>query len=76
MHSERDEFADRSTGSLLGLAIGDALGAAVEFKPVGTFVAIALADSLSSVGSRTAGTRSTAAASTSEARPSPEYAAR
>ena len=37
MDSERSKLADRSAGSLLGLAIGDALGAAVEFKPVGTF---------------------------------------
>ena len=29
--------ADRYRGALLGLAIGDALGAAVEFKPPGTF---------------------------------------
>ena len=28
---------DRKRGSLLGLAVGDALGAAVEFKPPGTF---------------------------------------
>jgi ADP-ribosyl-[dinitrogen reductase] hydrolase len=28
---------DRRLGSLLGLAIGDALGAAVEFNPPGTF---------------------------------------
>ena len=28
---------DRQRGTLLGLAIGDALGAAVEFKPPGTF---------------------------------------
>lgn len=65
---------DRCRGSLLGLAIGDALGAAVEFQPPGSFVtvttyraggphglapgewtddtsmALALADSMSSVG--------------------------
>jgi len=65
---------DRRTGALLGLAIGDALGAAVEFKPPGTFepvtgyrdggphglnagewtddtsMALALADSLATVG--------------------------
>ena len=28
---------DRKRGALLGLAVGDALGAAVEFKPPGTF---------------------------------------
>jgi len=74
VNSERSQRADRSSGSLLGLAIGDALGAAVEFKPAGTFppvtgyrgggphglaagewtddtsMALALADSLSSVG--------------------------
>jgi ADP-ribosylglycohydrolase len=66
--------ADRAAGALLGLAIGDALGAAVEFQPRGTFppvtgyraggphalgpgewtddtsMALALADSLASVG--------------------------
>lgn len=65
---------DRQRGALLGLAIGDALGAAVEFKPPGTFplvttfrdggphrlnagewtddtsMALALADSIASVG--------------------------
>ncbi len=28
---------DRFAGSLLGLAVGDALGASVEFRPPGTF---------------------------------------
>ena len=28
---------DRQRGTLIGLAIGDALGAAVEFEPPGTF---------------------------------------
>ena len=65
---------DRQRGTLLGLAIGDALGAAVEFEPPGTFpevtgyrgggphglapgewtddtsMALALADSIASVG--------------------------
>ena len=65
---------DRRIGALLGLAVGDALGAAVEFRPPGTFepvtgyrgggphglragewtddtsMALALADSLASVG--------------------------
>ncbi len=31
------DITDRALGCLLGLAIGDALGAAVEFKPRGTF---------------------------------------
>lgn len=31
------DLADRQRGTLLGLAVGDALGAAVEFKPPGTF---------------------------------------
>ena len=31
---------DRQRGTLLGLAIGDALGAAVEFEPPGTFAAV------------------------------------
>jgi ADP-ribosyl-[dinitrogen reductase] hydrolase len=31
------DFRDRQRGALLGLAIGDALGAAVEFKPAGSF---------------------------------------
>ena len=65
---------DRQRGTLIGLAIGDALGAAVEFEPPGTFpevtgyrgggphglapgewtddtsMALALADSIASVG--------------------------
>lgn len=32
--------SDRQRGSLIGLAIGDALGAAIEFKPPGTFPAV------------------------------------
>jgi len=68
------EFADRQRGTLLGLAVGDALGAAVEFQMPGTFpevtsyrgggphglapgeftddtsMALALADSIASVG--------------------------
>ena len=32
-----DERASRSAGALMGLAIGDALGAPVEFKPRGSF---------------------------------------
>ncbi len=67
-------YNDRRIGALLGLAIGDALGAAVEFRPPGTFppvtgyrdggphglnagewtddtsMALALADSLATVG--------------------------
>ncbi len=36
--SERADFSlNRRRGALLGLAVGDALGAAVEFKPRGTF---------------------------------------
>lgn len=31
---------DRQRGTLLGLAVGDALGAAVEFEPPGTFTAV------------------------------------
>ena len=31
------EIQDRLRGMLVGLAVGDALGAAVEFKPPGTF---------------------------------------
>ena len=34
------DITDRALGCLLGLAIGDALGAAVEFKPRGTFEAV------------------------------------
>ena len=34
------EIQDRKRGALFGLAIGDALGAAVEFKPPGTFEAV------------------------------------
>jgi ADP-ribosylglycohydrolase len=30
-------ITDRQRGALLGLAVGDALGTAVEFKPAGTF---------------------------------------
>ena len=65
---------DRLRGMLLGLAVGDALGAAIEFRPPGTFepvvgfraggphglgpgewtddtsMALALADSIASVG--------------------------
>jgi ADP-ribosyl-[dinitrogen reductase] hydrolase len=65
---------NRRRGALIGLAVGDALGAAVEFKPPGTFapvtgyrnggphcleagewtddtsMALALADSIASVG--------------------------
>jgi ADP-ribosylglycohydrolase len=32
-----DVVSDRARGSLLGLAVGDALGAAVEFKRPGTY---------------------------------------
>ncbi|CAF4304511.1 unnamed protein product, partial [Rotaria sordida] len=32
-YHEKDEVCDRIIGSLLGLAIGDALGASVEFRP-------------------------------------------
>jgi ADP-ribosylglycohydrolase len=32
-----DELRDRQRGMFIGLAVGDALGAAVEFKPPGTF---------------------------------------
>lgn len=32
-----DAFRDRAVGSVLGLAVGDAVGAAVEFKPPGSF---------------------------------------
>jgi ADP-ribosyl-[dinitrogen reductase] hydrolase len=35
--ANRMESFDRQRGPLLGLAIGDALGAAVEFQPPGTF---------------------------------------
>src|ERR1022692_4567963 len=31
---------DRSRGALIGLAVGDALGAAVEFKPPGSFAPV------------------------------------
>src|SRR5215471_1250852 len=31
---------DRQRGALLGLAVGDALGAAVEFQPPGTFLEV------------------------------------
>jgi len=31
---------DRQRGCLLGLAVGDALGAAVEFQPPGTFAPV------------------------------------
>lgn len=34
------ELADRALGAFLGLAIGDALGTALEFKPPGTFAPI------------------------------------
>jgi hypothetical protein len=33
----RGVWLDRARGALLGLAVGDALGAAVEFKAPGTF---------------------------------------
>ena len=70
----KEEYDGRRRAALLGLAIGDALGAAVEFKPPGTFtpvvryrdggphklapgewtddtsMALALADSIASVG--------------------------
>ncbi len=32
--------ADRQRGTLLGLAVGDALGAAIEFKRPGTFAEV------------------------------------
>ncbi len=32
---------DRATGALLGLAVGDALGTTLEFRPPGTFTPIA-----------------------------------
>ncbi len=35
------DFDDRRRGCLLGLAVGDALGAAVEFRPPGTFEPVA-----------------------------------
>jgi ADP-ribosylglycohydrolase len=71
---DRQAITDRQRGTLLGLAVGDALGAAVEFEPPGTFppvtsfrgggphglapgewtddtsMALALADSVASVG--------------------------
>jgi ADP-ribosyl-[dinitrogen reductase] hydrolase len=31
------QLLDRQRGTLIGLAVGDALGAAVEFMPPGTF---------------------------------------
>ncbi len=31
---------DRRRGTLIGLAVGDALGAAVEFKPPGGFIPV------------------------------------
>jgi ADP-ribosylglycohydrolase len=34
---DRTATADRQRGTLIGLSIGDALGAAVEFEPPGTF---------------------------------------
>jgi len=34
------EFRERYRGALLGLAIGDALGTTLEFKPPGTFPSI------------------------------------
>ncbi|MBW3598430.1 MAG: ADP-ribosylglycohydrolase family protein [Planctomycetes bacterium] len=37
MTNARSQFEDRQRGALLGLAIGDALGAAVEFEPAGSF---------------------------------------
>ncbi len=41
MQSSSDpSFTSRSRGSLLGLAAGDALGAAVEFEPRGTFTPV------------------------------------
>ena len=36
-HEERAARRDRQAGCLYGLAVGDALGAAVEFEPPGTF---------------------------------------
>jgi ADP-ribosylglycohydrolase len=33
-------LSDRQRGCLLGLAVGDALGAAVEFQPPGTFESV------------------------------------
>jgi hypothetical protein len=38
---EMNQLQDKQHGCLLGLAIGDALGAAVEFKPPGTFEPVA-----------------------------------
>ena len=35
--TKNDAAIDRQSGTLLGLAVGDALGAAVEFQPPGTF---------------------------------------
>jgi ADP-ribosylglycohydrolase len=67
-------FVDRQRGALIGMAVGDALGAAIEFQPLGSFepvtgfrgggphrlepgewtddtsMALALADSIASVG--------------------------
>ena len=34
------ELRDRYSGCLLGLAVGDALGTAVEFSPPGTFTPV------------------------------------
>jgi ADP-ribosylglycohydrolase len=37
---ENTKMIDRCRGSLIGLAVGDALGAAVEFKPPGSFAPV------------------------------------
>jgi ADP-ribosyl-[dinitrogen reductase] hydrolase len=37
---QQQKIRDRCRGCLYGLAIGDALGAAVEFKPPGTFLPV------------------------------------
>ena len=37
LNHDKTQFNDRQRGTLIGLAIGDALGAAVEFRSPGTF---------------------------------------
>ena len=37
MWSRSEDLTDRSRGTLLGLALGDALGTTLEFRPPGTF---------------------------------------
>lgn len=38
--NDRDTLVDRYRGALLGLAVGDALGTTLEFKPPGSFVPV------------------------------------